>query len=80
MYITKEKFEKICKSYSGLLLVDGDAVKALNFVHDLLEAEADAIKEKEPSATTSIKRLEEAAYEVFNISGEVDWQEFGEKK
>lgn len=80
MYITKERFGKICKRYDGLLVVDGDAVKALNFVHDLLEAEADAIKEKEPSATTSIKRLEEAAYEVFNISGEVDWQEFGEKK
>ena len=80
MYITKEKFEKICKRYDGLLIVDGDAVKALNFVHDLLAAEADATKEKEPSATNSIKRLEEAAYEVFSISGEVDWQEFGEKK
>lgn len=79
MYITKEKFEQICKGYGDLLIVEGDAVKALNFVHDLLTAEADAIKEKEPTATVTIKRLEDAAYEVFSVSGEVDWQEFREE-
>ena len=73
------KQREICKKYSSLLVMKGDAVEALNFVHDLLTAEADAIKEKEPTATVTIKRLEDAAYEVFSVSGEVDWQEFREE-
>lgn len=76
MYITKEKFVEICKRYSTLLICDGDAVDALNFVRDLLEAEADAIKEHEPQATASIGRLNEAAYEVFSMSGDVDNEDF----
>lgn len=78
MYITKEKFGEIRKKYSTLLILDSDAADALNFVRDLLEAEADAIKEKEPQATASIDRLNTAAYEVYEICGDVDNGEFGE--
>lgn len=78
MYITKEKFEEICKKYNTLIIGDGDAVDACNFVHELLEAEADATKEKEPHATASIDRLNKAAYEVFSVGGEVNNEEFGE--
>ena len=78
MYISKEKFDEIKKRYSTLLILDGDPVDALNFVQDLLEAEADAIKEREPNATASINRLNEAAYEVYAICGDVDDEEFSE--
>ena len=76
MYITKEKFEEIREKYSTLLIVNSDVVDALNFVQELLEAEADAIKEREPDATAGIDRLNKAAYEVFDICGEVDNENF----
>lgn len=58
MYMSKEKFDEIKAKHT--------------FVQDLLEAEADAIKNREPHATASIGRLNEAAYEVFSIAGEFD--------
>lgn len=78
MYITKEKFQEICKNHSSLLVLDGDVMEALNFVQEILEAEADAVKEREPNATVSIDRLNKAAYEVFSICGDVGGEEFGE--
>lgn len=79
MYITKEKFEEICKNHSSLLVLDSDVTEALEFVQELLEAEADAIKAKEPWATNSIKKLNDAAYEVFGICGDVEMEEFFEE-
>lgn len=76
MYLTKEKFEKLRKKYSNLIIVDSDVVDALNFVQELLEAEADAIKEREPDATAAIDRINRAAYEVFDICGDVDNERF----
>ena len=76
MYITKEKFNELREKYSTLLIVDSDVADALNFVQELLEAEADAIKEREPYATASIDRLNAAAYEVFDICGDVDNERF----
>lgn len=76
MYITKEKFEEICKKYPTLILSDGDAVDALNFVQDLLDAEVDAVKEREPHATASIERLKAASWEVYDVCSDVDNEEF----
>ena len=76
MYITKEEFDKLREKYSTLLIVNSDVVDALNFVQELLEAEADAIKAREPDAAASIDRLNKAAYEVFDICGEVDNENF----
>lgn len=78
MYLSKEKFEKICKKYPTLLICNGDAEDALNFVQDLLEAEADAVKEREPEATASIDRLNAASYEVYDLCNDVGNEEFGE--
>lgn len=78
MYITKKKYEEICKKYSTLLFLDSDPEQALNFVHDVLEAEADALKEHEPQATKSIHRLDAAAYEVFDISQAINNEDFRE--
>ena len=72
MSLSKEKFNEIKERYSTLLILDTDVREVLNFVHDLLCAEADAIKESEPYATTSIKKLEAAAYEVFELGQEVE--------
>lgn len=77
MYLTKEKIEGVMKEYNTLLFSMDDVVAVFNFVHDVLCAEADALKEKEPSATASISRLEEAAYEIYNMGNEIDAEEFG---
>lgn len=73
MSMSKEKFQEIKQRYNSLLM-DDDISNALDFVHDLLCAEADAVKASEPYATNTIKRLEDAAYEVFEIAQEVmEW-------
>lgn len=72
MYMSKEKFEEIKRRYSTLLILDCDAVDAFNFVNEILEAEAEATEAKEPSATASIRRLKEAAYEVFAAGQEIE--------
>jgi len=76
MYITKEQFDKICKKYNLLLIIDSNVADALSFVQELLEAEADAIKEHEPYAVESIERLNKAAYEIFDLRGGVENEEF----
>lgn len=73
MYLSKEKFESILEENNLCC----EAFEALKFVQEILEAEAEALKEKEPYATASIERLNTAAYEVFSICGEVDNEEFG---
>ena len=78
MYLTKEMLNSIVQKYNITFLTDDDVVNAFNFVHDVLVAEADAIKDKEPTATASISRLESAAYEVFSVGGEIENEEFDE--
>lgn len=72
MYMSKEKFDEIKAKHSTTIVVDADVGEALAFVQDLLEAE--------PHATASIGRLNEAAYEVFSISNEIDAGEFDDGK
>lgn len=78
MYLTKETLNSIAQKYNITFLTEDDVVNAFNFVHDVLVAEADAIKAKEPTATASISRLESAAYEVFSVGGEIENEEFDE--
>ena len=78
MYITKAKYEEIKKKYCRLLILEGDDAEALCFVQDLMEAEADAIKEHEPHAYASINRLQEAAYEVFGVCQDIECDEFSD--
>lgn len=77
MYITKEKFKEIKGRHNTLLVLEDDADEALTFVRELLEAEADALKVAEPYAVASIKKLEDAAYQVFEMSGDINAEEFG---
>ena len=76
MYITKEQFETLREKYSSLLIMDSDVRDALNFAHDLLAAEADALEAQEPTATVTIDRLNKAAYEVFDLGQSVKNEEF----
>lgn len=78
MYITKEKLDEIRKNYSTLIIMDDDVTDALNFVHDVLQAEAEATKQKAPYATVSVDRLEKAAHEVFSMSGDIECEIFDE--
>lgn len=78
MYLSKEKMEGILQNHNTVLFSMDDAFTAFAFVHEVLCAEVDALKEKEPSATATISRLEEAAYEVFSMGNEIENEEFEE--
>lgn len=62
--MTKEKFNEIMKDNCILACEVEDAIY---FVRDLLESQADELKENEPYATRSIQRIEEAAREVSDL-------------
>lgn len=79
MTLSKEAYEKIVKKYPVLLVVDEDPLYAFNFVHDVLTAEADALKEKCPYATRSIDDLERAAYLVWDAMNDIDTDNLGEE-
>ena len=71
MDMTKEQVQAIVKRYPTLVLLEDDLYDAIDLVYDLLCAEADAIKEKEPYAVRAIDRLEAAAYEVHELGYEI---------
>ncbi len=77
MYMPKEKFDEIKKRHSTTILMDDDVGEAFAFVQELLEAEADALKEKCSYATRSIQNTETAAHEVFSMGQEIENGEFG---
>lgn len=76
--ISKEKFEKVRQAHDTVLFHTDDAITALQFVHELLIAEAVAVKAKAPYATTTIKQLEQAAYQVFSLAGDIENRSFNE--
>lgn len=78
MYMTKEKFDEIKRKHNTLLVLDDDVGEALEFVQELLEAEADALKEKCAYATRSIAEMESAAHQVFEMQGEIEDGQFGD--
>lgn len=78
MYMTKDKFDEIKRKHNTLLIMDDDTSEALEFVQELLAAEADALKEKCAYATRSIKEMESAAHEVFSMIQEIEDEQFGD--
>lgn len=78
MYMTKEKFDEIKRKHSTLLILDDDVDETLEFVQELLEAEADALKEKCAYATKSIAEVESAVHQVFDMRREIDNECFGD--
>ena len=78
MYMSKKKFDEIKAKHSTTIVVDADRYYVGHTT--TTGYEADAIKNREPHATASIGRLNEAAYEVFSISNEIDAEEFDDGK
>ena len=74
--LKEENLNVITSKYPTLIMDLQDIQDAFNFVHEVLTAEADALKKYEPTATATIARLEKAAYEVFDIGGQIDREEF----
>lgn len=79
MVMSKEAYDEIVSRYASLLLTEDDAADALDFAHDILNAEADALKEKCPYATGTIYRLESAAHEAFVLSLDIADEDFSEE-
>lgn len=61
MNISKETFEKIVKRYDLTICGSADVEDAFCFVRDILEAEAEAVRETYPYATRTIDLLEQSA-------------------
>lgn len=78
MYMDKEKFDEVRKRYATLLVLDGDASEAFSFVQEVMEAEAEALKEKCPYATKSIADIENMARLASDMQREIDDNEFGQ--
>ena len=67
--MTKTELKKIMEDN---YIFRTDWMDAIQFVQDLLEYQADELKEKEPYATVTIRKLEEAIYEVFSLQSYVE--------
>lgn len=74
--MTEQEFKSVCNRFSSLLILKDDAEEALAFAQELLEAEIDAVRKREPSATTTIQRLEAAVYEMSDLRNAVASEEF----
>jgi hypothetical protein len=62
--MTKEQLKEIMNRHC---IVGCEVEDVIYFVQDLLEFQADELKENEPYATRSIERLESAAREVWDL-------------
>lgn len=62
--MTKEKFKEIMNKHC---ILDCDVEDSIYFIQDLLEFQAEELKQNEPYAVNSIRRLEEAAREVGGL-------------
>lgn len=71
MTISKEKVHAIAKKYGSTIINDDDAENAFRFVWDILVAEADALREKEPYAFVTINEVEHSAYCVNDLMDDI---------
>lgn len=79
MVLSKEAFKKIVSDFPTLLVTEDDPSEALNFAAAVLEAEADAMRQKIPYAFNSIDRIESALHEVYELARDADNEEFSEE-
>jgi hypothetical protein len=62
--MTKSELKKIM---SDNYIFDSEIDDAIQFVQDLLEFQAKELEETEPYATNAIRRLRDAAHEVWGL-------------
>lgn len=73
MEISKSKFDEIYAKYKFWI---DDPTIAFDFVHDVLAAEADFIKSKNPEWWNTVDKLNNAAYRVFNVGSDISNESF----
>ena len=61
-----EKLKEIMSNH--LICSEDESLESIEFVRELLEAQAEETKAKEPYATNSIRRMEIAAREVDELA------------
>lgn len=66
--MTKAELAKIAHDNC---ILDCEMENAIQFVQDLLGFRAKKLEENEPYAVNSIRRIKEAAYEVFDLQSYV---------
>lgn len=75
MNISRDDLKEIIRRYMGAKTITettiDDVSQAIWLVHDLIEAEVNATKEKEPYATRFIDRMTEAKLELVTIDCEI---------
>ena len=67
--MTKEQLQKIMKRNA---ILSCEVEDAIDFVNDLLEFQAKELEETESYATNTIRRLKDAAYEVFCLKDYIE--------
>lgn len=67
--MTKAELDKIMKEN---YIFPSELDDAIQFVQDLLEFRANEIEKNEPYATNAIRRLREAAHEVWELQDYVE--------
>jgi len=68
--MTKAQLKKIM---SDNYIFNSDWMDAIQFVQDLLEFHAQELEENEPYATNTIRRLRDAAHEVWELQDYVEY-------
>lgn len=75
MEMNKEQFKAVLDNFKWSVTVScmdaGDLEDILNLVHDIFEAEADAMKEKCPWASRSIEKYETIAREISFVQSDI---------
>lgn len=64
MSMNMETFRGIMGKYRSIILSADDVEEVFHMVHDIFEAEVDAMRINEPYATRTIKRYEDAMAEI----------------
>ena len=67
--MTKAELKKIM---SDNYIFESEVDDAIQFVQDLLEFQAKELEENEPYATNTIRRLKDAAHEVWELQEYVE--------
>lgn len=68
--LNREKIEELMHNH--LICSEEEAVEALEFVRDLVEAYAEDLEENEPHATTTIRNMRETYRSLGDLLNEIE--------
>lgn len=67
--MNKTELKKLMEDYC---VTESELDDIIWFIQELLERKAKELRDEEPYATTAIRRLKEAAYEVYNLTDYIE--------